>query len=298
LPSQAIPYILLLGFLFGSNLITSRFSVGQFHPMLYVGLRMGLASLGYLAFYLLGRRKWPRERRLWGHAAVLGLFGTAMPMLGIVSSLQYQSSGVTAVLITLGPAFTVLLAHFFLPDEVLTRRKAIGVLLAFSGGLILAIRGESGLPDVARANPIGYGLVILSMIFGSGTTVYARRFMQDLDEFNVASVRVFVATLAVLPATILHVGVDLRGVDGMGFFALGYASVAGTFLAMLLSFTVIRRFGATASAMTSYVVPVFSSLGGMFLLGERITLTMLMGMALIAFGLSRILSYARSWVIP
>lgn len=219
-------------------------------------------------------------------------------MLGIVGSLQYQSSGVTAVLITLGPAFTVLLAHIFLPDEVLTRRKGFGVLLAFSGGLLLAIRGESGLPDVARASPIGYGLVIMSMISGSGTTVYARRFMQDLDEFNVASVRMFVATIAVLPATILGVGVDLKGVDGMGLFALGYAAVAGTFLAMLLSFTVVRRFGATASAMTSYVVLVFSSLGGMFLLGERITLTMLVGMALIAFGLSRILSYARSLVIP
>jgi drug/metabolite transporter (DMT)-like permease len=219
-------------------------------------------------------------------------------MLGIVGSLQYQSSGVTAVLITLGPAFTVLLAHFFLPDEVLTRRKGFGVSLAFSGGLLLAIRGESGLPDIAQADPIGYGLVILSLISASGMRVYARRFMQDLDEFNVASVRMFMATLVVLPATIFIVGVDLSKVNGIGILVLGYASIAGTFLAMLLSFTIVRRFGATASAMTSYIVPVFSSLGGMLILDERITLTMLLGMGLIAIGLSRIISYTRPLVIP
>jgi len=298
LTSHALPYVLLLGFLFGSNLITSRFSVGQFHPVLYVGLRMGLASLGYLAFYLLGRKQWPEERRLWGHAAVLGVFGTAVPMVGIVSSLQYQSSGVTSLLITIGPAITVLMAHFFLPDEALTKRKGLGVLLAFCGGLLLVIRGESGLPDVSRASPIGYGLVIVAMVFGSVSTIYARRFMQDLDEFDVASVRMFVATLVVLPAAIFIVGVDLSRVNSMGVLVLGYAAFAGTFIAMLLSFTIVRRFGATTSAMVSYVVPIFSGLGGMLLLDERITLTMLVGMVLIGLGLSRILSFERSVVIP
>ena len=259
---------------------------------------MGLASLGYSAFYLLGRRRWPREKRLWGHATVLGVFGTAAPMLGIVGSLQYQSSGVTAILITLGPALTVLMAHVFLPDETLTRRKTLGVLLAFGGGLLLAIRGETGLPGVGQASPIGYGLVIGAMVCGSGVTIYARRFMQNLDEFDVASVRMFSATVVVLPATVLALGLDLSRVDVAGVLVLGYAAFAGTFLTMLLSFVVVRRFGATASAMVSYVVPVFSSLGGMLLLDERITLTMIVGMVLIGLGLSRIMSFERSVVVP
>jgi drug/metabolite transporter (DMT)-like permease len=259
---------------------------------------MGLASLGYLSFYLLGRKQWPKGRRLWGHATVLGVFGTAVPMVGIVGSLQYQSSGVTSILITLGPVFTVLMAHFLLPDEALSRRKNFGVLLAFCGGLLLAIRGETGLPDVSRANPLGYALVIGAMAFGSAATIYARRFMQNLDEFDVASVRMFTATLVVLPASILILGLDLSRVDTVGYLVLGYAAFAGTFVTMLLSFVVVRRFGATASAMVSYVVPIFSSLGGMLLLDEQITLTMLLGMALMGLGLSQILSFERTVVVP
>ena len=54
-------------------------------------------------------------------------------MTAIVMSLQYQSSGVTSMLITTGPAVTVFLAHFFLPDETLTRRKIVGTVLSLAG---------------------------------------------------------------------------------------------------------------------------------------------------------------------
>ena len=73
---QALPYIILLGFLFGTSLIASRFSVGQFEPATYIGLRLTLAGLGHAAIYaLVSRRHWPTDLRLWRHAAVLGLFG-------------------------------------------------------------------------------------------------------------------------------------------------------------------------------------------------------------------------------
>jgi drug/metabolite transporter (DMT)-like permease len=290
LSAQVIPYILVQGFLFGSTLIASRFSVGQFSPTTYIGLRMLLASLGHVAFYMLGYRgrTWPTNLRLWRHAAMLGVFGTAVPMTSIVSSLQYQSAGVTSVLLTAGPAITVLLAHFFLIDESLTRLKSLGVVLALAGALLLALRGESGLPDVDQASPLGYGLVLLAMICASSMAVYARRFMQDLDAFDVASIRMFTATLAVMPLSALLVGINLEKVNGQGYFALGYAALVGTFGGMMLAFYIIKRFSATAQAMSLYVIPVIAGLGGALLLNEQITVGMLAGMALIVLGITLI----------
>lgn len=95
---------------------------------------------------------------------MLGVLGTAVPMTFIVSSLQYQSSGITSLLITTNPAITVVMAHFFLSDEKLDRQKIIGVLLALGGAVMLAALGESGLPDVTQANPIGYALVLTAML--------------------------------------------------------------------------------------------------------------------------------------
>jgi len=292
---QALPYILLQGFLFGSTLIASRFSVGQFHPTTYVGLRMALASLCYAVFYLLDRRrrKWPMDPRLWRHAALLGIIGTAVPMIAFVGALQYQSAGLASVLVTSGPAITVLMAHFFLADEVLTVRKSVGVALALGGALLMAVRGESGLPHVSQANPLGYGLVLLGLLCSSGMTIFARKFMLSFDAFDVASVRMFVATLAVVPLSALLVGIDMRGVNGQGYFALGYAALVGNFAGMLLSFYNVKRFGATAAAMPLYVIPVVGGLGGALFLGEQITAGMTTGMGLIAAGIALINQRAR-----
>ncbi len=250
-------------------------------------MRLTLAGLGYVTVYALVRRRhWPTDRRLWRYAAVLGVFGTAVPMTAIVLALQYQSGGLTALLITTSPAITVLLAHRFLDDEALTRRKALGVTLALGGAVVLALRGESGLPDVNQGNPVGYGLVLLAIVPSSIMAIYARKFMKDMDAFDVGSVRTLSAALAVMPLSILLVGVDLHRVDFQGYMALAYAALIGTFSGFLLAFHNIKRFGATAAATTSYVIPVVTGIGGVLVLGETVTLVMLVGMGVIIAGIA------------
>ena len=284
--TKATPYIFLLGILFGTTLVVSRFSVEQFEPTTYIGLRLALSTLGFATIYSfqIGKRHWPKNRQLWKHAAVMGVLGTAIPMTGIVSSLQYLSSGLAAILITVNPAITVLLAHFFLDDEALTRLKGIGVLLALSGAVLLAAMGETGLADIETKSPIGYVLIFGAMIFGSLATIYARKFMQDLDAFDVTGVRLFIAALVVFPLSIIFFGFDISLVDAQGITALIYAAIVGTFLGMLLSFYNIQRFGATAAVMSSYVIPVIASLTGVLLLHEQITIPMAIGMVLIILG--------------
>lgn len=285
--AQALPYISFLGFLFGSTLVASRFSVGQFQPSTYIGLRLTMAGIGHVAFYTLVHRryKWPTDRRLWLHASVLGVLGTAVPMTSIVTALQYISSGLAAIFITTSPAITVLLAHFFLPDEPLNRRKAFGVALALGGTIALASSGESGLADVGKANPLGYILMLVAMTMGGASAVYIRKYLSEYNSFDVASIRMFVAAIVVMPLSALVIGFDLHSVTTTGYLALGYAALVGTFTGLLLAVYNVKRFGATAAAMTSYVVPIFAGLGGVLLLDERITAVMLIGVVLIVGGI-------------
>jgi drug/metabolite transporter (DMT)-like permease len=274
-----------LGAIFGTSLLVSRFGVGQFHPTTFVGLRLLVAGLAYALVYLLrlGGRRWPSDGRLWGQAALFGVFGTAVPMTAIVGSLVYQSSGVTALLLTTGPAVTVLMAHYLLPDERLTLKKGAGVLLALGGAVLLALRGESGLPGVRQASPTGYALVLGAILVGSLGVVLARRHLRSYHAFDVASIRILTALLVVLPLSICLAGLDFSQVDRNGLLSLLYAAVVGTFLGFLLEFYNIKRFGATASAMATYIVPVVATLGGVVLLDEEVTRAMI-GVMVMIFG--------------
>jgi drug/metabolite transporter (DMT)-like permease len=62
---------------------------------------------------------------------------------------------------------------------------------------------------------------------------------------------------------------------------------------MMLAFHNIQRFGATASAVTAYVIPIVATLGGVLLLGETITKGMALGMGLIVGGVAIINQRAR-----
>ena len=288
--SLAILYIVMQGGLFGTTLIASRFGVGQFDPTTFIGLRLLLASLGHAAVYLFSRqqRHWPTDANLWREATMLGILGTALPTTCIVSSLQYLSAGVASILLTTGPAVTLLIAHFFLADELLTRRKSLGVTLALGGALLLAVRGETGLTDITQANPLGYGLMAVAIIAGGAMSVYARKRMINLDAFDVASIRMFTATLVILPLSVVWAGLDLSRVNGQGYFSLVYAAIVGTFLGNLAAFYIIKRWGATPQALSLYVIPVVAGLGGWLILGEEITAVMLIGIALIAVGIGLI----------
>ena len=87
---KALPYVTLLGFFFGSSMVGSRFGVGQFEPITYIGVRMIISSLMALSVYRIASgRRFPRDRELWKRAGLLGIFGTAVPMTCVISSLQY-----------------------------------------------------------------------------------------------------------------------------------------------------------------------------------------------------------------
>jgi len=253
----------------------------------YVGLRLSLATLGFLIIYLLpnSKRKWPRDRTLWQRGIILGIFGTALPMLSFVSSLQYISSGVTSVLLTTSPAITAIMANFLLPDEKLTLKRGVGVVLAFIGALLLTLRGESGIAGLARANPLGYAFVFAGIMSANIMSIYIRKKMRGYSTFDVGIIRMMASTIVVIPLAWWISGLDISRVDSTGWGVLVYAAVMGTFFAMMLDFANIKRFGATLSAMVTFVIPVVAVISGALLLGEQTTSSMLAGMLLIIAGI-------------
>ncbi len=152
----------------------------------------------------------------------------------------------------------------------------------------MAVLGETGLPDVSTANPLGYILVLGAMFASGVATIYSRKALQPYDAVDVASIRMLSAAVIVTPVSLLTVGFDLSRVDATGYLALFWAALFGTFGGILLSFYIVQRYGATLSALVTYVIPIVASIGGVLLLDETITPGMLAGIALILTGVTQL----------
>ncbi|MEW5817998.1 MAG: DMT family transporter, partial [Spirochaetota bacterium] len=283
---KALPLLIILGFLLGSTMVVSRFAIKQFDALTYVALRFVLASMVNICIYIIvPGLKLPSDIRVWAKAALVGLVGTALTFTAYIKSLNYLSSGVVSVLVTLTPVVTFILAQVFLKDEPLSPRKMIGAVVAFIGAGVLFVFKETGLPDITQPDLRGYAWVFLGLVGNAWGLVIIKRSLKTETAFTVASIRSFSTTLVLIPLTLLSKGFNFSGVRASGFGSLLYAAIFGTCGSIFLYSYITKRFGASMASQTEYITPVFASALGAIFLAERITLIMGSGVLLIFVGI-------------
>lgn len=283
--SKAFPYVGLLGFFWGSNLVAARFGTGEFTPFFFIALRLTIATLCFLPFMVTRGNRFPTSRETWRLAVISGFLGVAIPMSTFILTLQYMSSGLVSIFVTAAPAFIAIAAHFFLPEERLSAFKWIGVGLALAGSVFLVGLGESGLADVSRVNPIGPFLIFIGLIADAANTVFVRRNMRDQDTNQVTGIRLFTAAIILTALTMAFETPSFDGVTGWGVFSLLYAALIGAIAGQFMAFYIMREFGAISFSMVAFVIPVVATILGVFLLGEIVTWGMGIGVVLIAAGI-------------
>ena len=233
-------------------------------------MRLALASLLFCVIYMVSaQRHFPKGRSLWFKGSIFGILGLAIPMVAFINSMQYQSSGVTSLMITLNPVVTAIAAPWFLKEERFTLRKGIGSLLAFTGAGLILFSGENGLSAAVHFDWRGAAWVLCGVFFYAGGIIFARRCLANEDSFSVAAVRIFSGALFLVPLALAIDGFTLASFNGWGWTAMAYSGVLGTFMAFFLELFIIRRFGATDATQASYISPLIATCLGTLLLGEK-----------------------------
>ena len=100
------------------------------------------------------------------------------------------------MLFNVGPALTIVLAHFLLPDEKLRPAKIVGTALAISGAVLLVVSNSSGLKAGNSQGWIGQMLIILASATGALAVIYTRIRFREADTTMLSAGQVF-ACLAV-----------------------------------------------------------------------------------------------------
>jgi len=277
-----LPSVILMSLFFGSNLVASRYCLGQFHPLGLVAIRLSAAALLTLAFALIRYRRLPRGGTLWRDGAIVGLTATAIPMMTFVAALQYQSAGVTALCISLTPIAAMLFSHFRLPDDPMTPRKLIGALISILGVAALLAGGETGLGEFRWE---GFALIAVGVVSNGFGIVHIRKRLIGERSLEIAAVRLLVGASVAVVAAAIGDGYDLSLVRWTGVAAIAYGVVFGTILGFLLYTFVSVRFGPTKATQQEYLVPVVATVVGALLLGEHVSVIMVFGMVAVIAGI-------------
>ena len=277
--------VLLAGTAYGSSVVISRMGLSEIPPLSLAALRLGFATILFIPTLIILKKELPRNHSTLRDIIISGIATTAVPLTAFITALAFISSGVHTVFISLIPLFTAVIAHRWLAHERLSGAKLIGLLVALSGVVLLILTRTTGISENGGSVDLrGPALVLFGVLAASSAAVFTRARLKDADLFVVTAGQIAVAFIAVSIFVPFFSDLDLSAVTIKGWFSVFYTGLIGSYLAFLLNFYLIKRYGATTSTLPTYIMPAVSAILGALLLGELITLPLVLGAIIILLG--------------
>jgi drug/metabolite transporter (DMT)-like permease len=278
---QLLLYILLC-LIWGTTWLVIKVGYGGLGPFNVAAIRFFVAGGVLAAIIPVLHVPWPRGSQEWTVVAWVGLTMFAADYGLIYWAEQYIDSGLTAVLFAVMPIVTIFLAHFFVPDNRLTRRKLIGTLLAFGG--IVALFGERVHIDPAAVWPMA--AVVAAAVFASVATIVSKNIGASLHPAALNAPAMLLGAGA-LSAVSLATGSGFRlPPDTSTWGAILYLAVAGSVISFLAYFSLLKEWSVTSLSFISIFTPAIALLLGLALLDEHPTALTALGGILILVGVT------------
>jgi drug/metabolite transporter (DMT)-like permease len=273
----------LLGLIWGSSFLWIKIALDNVGPFTLVAWRLLIGAVGLAVVVLARRPQFPRERRVYGMLALLGLTNTALPFLLITWGEQSIDSAVASILNGTVPLFAMVFAHFALEDDRMTRARVAGLILGFVGVVVL-MSGELE-PGKFSAGGLGQLAVVLAAVLYAFSSVFARKNLHGLSPVVQAFVPLVVADLVIWTGAIAVEAPAVVPTSSLTWFALLWLGLLGSCVAYLLLFTLLHRVGPTRTTMVTYVFPVVGLVLGIVFLNEPVTPNLLIGAAMVVGGI-------------
>jgi drug/metabolite transporter (DMT)-like permease len=258
---------LVVGGLGAWSIFPGRFAIG-------IGsLLVGLALSGRMA----GSR--PGD---WRRGTVLGLVNMAGPTIFLTLAIEEIPASLNGLLVAIVPIATVLAAHLLVPGERFSTAALPGLMVALSGVAVL----------IGRPGPVEGGSLVLGVTWSLAGIGFAavggalsRRYALEIPVARLVVPQFVTATLVLLvlavPAGGYPAYATMTAVEWAGLAWLGLISTTIPFFAFLRAIEI----APTAQvALIGYLIPLVGVAGGVLVLGEPVSLGLVLGGALILIG--------------
>ncbi len=277
--------LITLATVWGGSFLFNAILVAELPVITIVAIRVTVAALALWGFVRVTGRKIPTTPQVWGALLILGVLNNAIPFSLIVQGQTQITSGLASILNATTPFFTILVAGFFLTDERFSVLRVLGVVVGFSGVILLVgpeALGSLGADFWAQLCALG---AALSYGFAS---VFGRRFRElKVDPVMVATGQVTMSSLVLWPSALWIDGPqDILGLSFNAAASMFGLAVLCTSFAYILYFRILERAGATNISLVTFLVPISAIILGVLVLGESIFIKEIIGMTLIGLGLA------------
>lgn len=280
LPFLAAIYTSLICISFGSNAVAIKMTLKGMGPFTTAGIRFGIAAIAIYLWARLTRRSIAiRKEQLIPVLITSGLFTVELALIYLGLSKTNASRG--TLLINLQPFIVLFLAHIFIPEERITKKNTLGLLLGFTG-LALFFLSRKG---VTTNIQIGDSITLLGALVWAVQTVYIKRIIDRYSPFHLVMYPMIIATPFYILAGLLCDNPMVSDVNLTVIGSLLYQSLITAAFGYVAWNNLLQKYGAVSLHSFLFIMPVAGVFLGVLILDELITINILGSMLLIATGI-------------
>ena len=278
--TKDLALLMVLSIIWGSAFFNIKIATYSYEPFTLALVRVLFASI---PLYLLCKYKNIQIlafNKDWSSYALIGLCNIAIPFVLIAIGTAKINSYLAAILMSTTPLSGSILAHFFTKDEKLSYMKSLGVLVGFSGIVLLFF-------DRVVINSENYLFVLITIL---GSTFYCIGGLLTLKLKNKVNENVTTSTtlwsvIFLLPLSIFFEAPWNANPSLESTLSLLYLGVVATGLAWLIRFRILTVNGLVFQTQVAYLIPIFGIIFGFFLMDEVITWKVIVSLVVILLGI-------------
>lgn len=271
--------------MFGSAFLLTKIAVQDVPPIMVVA---GRIVIGAIVLLLISYAQGEQLRQLkpyWLLLLALALTGNCVPFFVITWGQQYVDSGLAGILMAMMPLTTVVLAHFFVQGERITRNKIIGFILGFIGVVILMQ------PELSLSSEFNWIQLIAMISILTGAISYAGNSViaHSLPKLSLSLISAGVLLMASVVIVPVSLSAGFSWINEASSDALLSVVLLGIFpsgLATIIYFSVIRHAGPAFLSQINYLIPVWAVVLGVLLGGEQLTIHAVIALIVILAGIA------------
>lgn len=280
--ATAILSLIFVMGIWGSAFSVTKAAIAEVPPVLIAFLRFALAAAILLPLTLIRRGSSPRmPKRQWVRVAAMGLSGFTLFQAGSNIAQTYTTATQAAIIQSIIPVLTVILAALVLRERP-TGRRVAGIALSLVG--VFAVVLAAAPSESARSPLLGGAIMLGAVGMWAIYTVIAKR-LAGADLLDVTAYSTAFGALFLLPMALVESGGQaLPGISAGGWLSIAYLGVMSSALANLLYNRSLAHLEANQAATFINLVPIVGVLVAVLFLGEPVIGWQLAGGAVTLLG--------------
>ena len=250
---------------------------------LYKGLSIRFISAGVIFWiiYFLKSEKVQLTKDLRRVYILFTLFNFSLCYYLTYWGTKFVFSNLGAILWSLLPLCVAFMAHFYLPDDRLTRRKFGGIIIGLVGSILLFYN-----KDLIGQGQTFLGLlaILLSVILAAWPNVHLKMQKSKINPYHLNAVGMSISGIIFLIFALIFEGQASIPLDNKNMFAIFFLTVPGTVITWGIYIWLFNHLPVTQISYTAFYPPIIASIVGWFFLDELLPLTAILGSMLIIAG--------------